>query len=101
MTPVTPVFSVPEDGLAAGTTTAFDAAKNLLIDSTQTFDTLDISVGDIIGVLTTLVDQAGNNVGTQYSTVKEIINPTTIRVSTNHAFFAVGSPYFINYIWKY
>ena len=100
MTPVTPVFSVPEDGLAAGTTTAFDAAKNLLIDSTQTFDT-DITVGDIVAVNTTLTDGSGNNVGTQYSTVKEIINPTTIRVSTNHAFFAVGSPYFINYIWKY
>ena len=95
-----PVFSVPEDGYYAGTTTAFAAAKNLLIDSTQTFDT-DITVGDIVAVNTTLTDGSGNNVGTQYSTVKEIINPTTIRVSTNHAFFAVGSPYFINYIWKY
>lgn len=73
--------------ITSGTTTAFDAANNLLIDSAQAFDTLGISSGDIIGVQTATQ-------GVQYITVVSVTNATTI-LTTGTVLIAAAFPYTI------
>jgi hypothetical protein len=76
---------VYKDIVTTGTTTAFDAANNLLIDSGATFTTQTIAAGDIVAV---------ENGGVQYVTVVSVDSDTQITV-TGTQFDASGLSYAI------
>jgi hypothetical protein len=71
--------------ITSGTTTAFDAAENLLIDSTATFTSNGIVAGDIVGVETATQ-------GVQYVTVVTVDSDTQITV-TGTVLSAASFPY--------
>ena len=73
--------------ITSGTTTAFDAANNLLIDSAQAFDTLGIVSGDVVGVQTATQ-------GVQYLTIVSVTDATTI-LTSGTVLIAVGFDYSI------
>ena len=73
--------------ITSGTTTAFDAANNLLIDSAQAFDTLGIVSGDVVGVQTATQ-------GVQYLTIVSVTDATTI-LTSGTVLIAAGFAYSI------
>ena len=73
--------------ITSGTTTAFDGANNLLIDSTQVFDTLGIVSGDVVGVQTATQ-------GVQYLTIVSVTDATTI-LTSGTVLIAAGFTYSI------